>query len=491
MLESSSRRSRRLVQAPLAALLVAALVASAGPGWDYIGALEADDSSSRDQFGFDVALDGDTAVVGARLATGSDGSRGAAYVFERDLTGAWSQVAKLTPDDGEASGFGEQVAIAGDRIAVGARYDVFDGHRGGSIYTFVRDGDAWAQETKIHNPNSDGGSWSDSFGWALALDGERLAVGAYDADPDGVRDAGAAYVFAFDGAEWVLEKYLPSPILDQYQEFGIGIDIDGDTLLVGAQDSWQVEPDGGEAFVFTRDFGLWTLQATLEDPATDNLDAFGWAVALDGDTAVIGDYYEDVVGDLQLLEGAGAAYVFERTGTSWSRVATLTASQPSAWGFFGEAVAVQDGRVAVGSPYDPFGNTAGAAFSFTRGETGWQAERQFGDPQPRTYESFGESVALDGDTLIVGAIGDWFRGHAGGAHAFRYACEDGLEVLRGTAADGTASGTIHSRVEPLVKSRDAQVGGALHEANCHSVVVAEDMADEWTGGADVPISILD
>jgi hypothetical protein len=312
--------------------------------WAQQAKLTASDRSLGDSFGRSVAVDGDTALIGA---DGDGGGRGSAYVFTRSGT-TWTQQAKLTASDGtENDSFGEAVALVGDTAMIGAPADDDQGPSSGAVYVFTRSGAAWTEQAKLLA--SDGGA---SFGHAVAVAGDTAVIG----NPGEDQGNGSAYVFARNDTTWTEQAKLVAPDRLLGDGFGRAVAVDGDTVVIGAfapgADSF------GEAYVFTRSGTAWTLQATLVASTRGQfVDAFGFAVAVVGDTAVIGDPNAD--------QRFGAAYVFARSGTAWAEQAKLVASDGTAEDLFGLAVAVTGDTVVIGAIQDDdHGTDSGSAYVF-------------------------------------------------------------------------------------------------------------------------------
>jgi hypothetical protein len=351
--------------------------------------------------GLGVAASGDTVVVGASgedsAATGVNGnqgddsvtSAGAAYVFVRS-GGGWSQQAYLKASNTDAGDrFGWSVAVSGDTVVVGAQseHSAATGVNGnqadnsadgaGAAYVFVRSGGTWSQQAYLKASNTDE---NDAFGGSVAVSGDTIVVGASSEDSsatgvngnqsdDSVRSAGAAYVFVRSGGAWSQQAYLKASNTDEVDEvFGNSVAVSGDTVIVGA---WQERSaatgvngnqsdnsafGAGAAYVFVRSGGAWDQQAYLKASNTDARDVFGWSVAVSGDTVVVGARHEDSVatgvnGDQgeNSADGAGAAYVFVRSGGAWSQQAYLKASNTDALDWFGGSVAVSGDTIVVGA----------------------------------------------------------------------------------------------------------------------------------------------
>ncbi|WP_255170519.1 right-handed parallel beta-helix repeat-containing protein [Natrononativus amylolyticus] len=273
-----------------------------GETWSQEAMLTAEDGQRVDRFGGAVSLDGDTAIVGAHLEDERGFQAGAAYVFTRDGE-TWSQEAKLTAEDGEnLDHFGVSVALDGNRALVSAPYRAENGNWTGAAYVFARDGETWSQEAKL---TAEDGAERDRFGLAVALDGDTALVSAPYHDENG-EDAGATYVFVRDGESWSQEAKLVAEDGAAREQFGWSLGLDGDRAVVGM---WHVirggAPATGAAYLFARDEGAWSQEATLLAPDGEDGDDFGRAVDLDDETILAGAPGRD--------EGAGSTYAFDRS----------------------------------------------------------------------------------------------------------------------------------------------------------------------------------
>jgi hypothetical protein len=257
--------------------------------------LRADDGADFDNFGWSVAVSGDTAVLGAADADDFGNSSGSAYVFVRNGA-SWTQQAKFLATDGVAGDrFGYSVAVSGDTALVGA--GLLNGK--GAAYVFVRNGTSWTQQAKLLASN---GTVDGNFSFSIALSGDTAVIGAYG-DSERAVHAGAAYVFVRSGTSWAQQAKLLATDGVAEDRFGIAVALSEDTAVIGADH----HGGAGSAYVFLRNGTSWTQQAELvaDDGALD--DGFGSAVAVFGGTAVIGAPADDDVGD-----HSGSAYVRAR-----------------------------------------------------------------------------------------------------------------------------------------------------------------------------------
>jgi hypothetical protein len=380
-----------------------------GSTWSQQAYLKASNTDELDAFGFSVAISGDTIVVGAigedSGANGVNGnqngngvpSAGAAYVFRRSGT-TWGQEAYLKASNSNAGdAFGVSVGVSGDTIVVGAYFEDsgstgVNGFQGddsathaGAAYVYERSGTTWTWKAYLKASNT---GEEDLFGLSVAISGDTIVVGAGSEDSDAVGvdgdggnddapDAGAAYVFARSGGTWSQEAYLKASNADADDAFGRAVSVSGDTIVVGANreasaatsvngdQSDDSAPGAGAAYVFTRSGGTWSQEAYLKaSNAEGSLDAFGGdnfgiAASVSGDCLVVGAFTEDsaatgVNGDQDdnSALSAGAAYVFARSGTTWSQLEYLKASNTLAGDVFGLAVGISDLTVVAGAPFE-------------------------------------------------------------------------------------------------------------------------------------------
>ncbi|WP_246050251.1 T9SS type A sorting domain-containing protein [Neolewinella litorea] len=345
--------------------------------WGQVAKLSATDGSADDYFGFSVAISGDLAVVGAYYADDKGDNSGAAYVFARHAGGPdqWGQVAKLTAADGAAGDwFGYSVGISGEQVIIGAMRDDDNGGNSGAAYLFSRDtggSDQWGQVAKLTASDA---RFADSFGWSVAISGDKAVVGALFDDDNGT-DSGSAYVFArhAGGAEqWGQVKKLVPADGTAYAAFGNSVAISGDQVIVGA---YQDDDNGfrsGSAYIFDRNQGgidYWgqVTKLTADDGTAD--DFFGWSVGIDADRAIVGSIFDDDLGS-----ASGSAYLFARHvgGTDqWGPVVKLTACDGESNDLFGSHVGISGSQIIVGANLeDANGNDAGAAYFYGPGGCG-------------------------------------------------------------------------------------------------------------------------
>lgn len=360
--------------------------------------LTAGDGEPGDIFGNRLAIDGDTAVVGAHLDDGQAMQSGSAHVFVRS-GGAWAAQAKLTALDGaDDAYFGASIALSGDTAVVGAPNSNGQGKGSGAAYVFVRSGDAWIQQAKLTASDE---AAEDQFGASVVLAGETLVVGSPNSDTV-ANQSGSAYVFVRTSDVWFEEAKLKASDAAANDRFGVSVALSGDTAVIGATFEDDRAVDSGAAYVFVRGGGLWAEQSKLKasDAASDDL--FGTSIAVAADTAVVGALYHDT-----RAVNAGAAYVFVRSGGAWVEEAILLASDGDVDDRFGSSVAVAADTVVVGAPSSngpvesPLPDS-GAAYVFMR-IGAWAERAKLRASDGAEGDVFGASVAVVGDTVVAGA----------------------------------------------------------------------------------------
>ena len=368
---------------------------------DELSKLTADDRASDDQFGFSIAVNGNTIVVGA---LGDDGLRGSVYVFERNgnESESWAQVAKLAAaDDDVGDQFGFSVAFDGDTILVGANGDAGLGLFSGAAYVFelnAEDSRNWKEAAKLTAEDGDAG---DQFGFSLALGGDTIIVGA----PGDDELQGAAYIFERSAGEddaWGQVAKLIASDGAANDQFGITVAMDGDTIAVGALGGDEL---GGTVYIFERSTGEsddWEQAVKLIPSDRARNDQFGASIGMDGDIFVAGAPGGSLF--------RGAAYVFKRRAgeaDTWGQVAKLIAVDGVLFDQFGSAVAIDGNTIVVGARVDDF--LRGSAYIFERNSGGadnWGPAAKLTARDGSANDQFGVSVAVDGNTIVAGAAED-------------------------------------------------------------------------------------
>jgi hypothetical protein len=357
-----------------------------------------------------AAADATGRALSARLvATGSAlaievEDRGAAYPVTIDplLVSQQAKLVHRTIEGVEANAWsGFSVAVDLDTALVGAPGDDLPvGIDGGSVYVFTRSGTTWTQQAVLVAGD---GAEEDTFGQSVALAGDTALVGAYADDTLAGSDAGSAYVFVRSGTTWTQQQQLLAVGGAAGDTFGVSVSLSGDIALVGAsgRDTFGGGGNAGAAYVFIRSGTTWTQQVELLAGDGFPDDRFGASVSLAGDTALVGSRFADMPAG----SDCGAAYVFIRSGTIWTQQQKLLADDRAPADELGVSVSVSGNTALVGAWHadTPGGGDAGAAYAFTRSGTTWtQQQKLLAADDGAAGDSFGVSVSLSGDTSLVG-----------------------------------------------------------------------------------------
>jgi len=381
---------------------------------------------SHPGFGYSVAISGDILVVGFQQSNLASSSS-AAYIFYRNQGGTdnWGQVKKITGIGSDS--FGYSVAVEGDTIIVGDPSDGDNGSSAGAAYIFQRDFgglDNWGQVKKI-SPGD--GAKDDSFGGSVAIGGDTVVVGATQSTAYVVKPPGKAYIFERDygGVDnWGEVKKIVPADGEADDRFGHSVAISGDTVVIVAALDDDNGTDSGSVYIFERDYGgvdNWGEVKKIVPADGEADDRFGHSVAVHGSTLIVGAEWDDDNGS-----NSGSAYVFYRNqggNNNWGQITKVLPGDGSIGRVyaFGSTVFIFGDTLVVGSPSSgEKGFMMGMAYIFERDSGGidnWgQTKRIF--PVDSRYvagDRFGKSVSIDGDTIAAGAYLDDEGGSSSGA----------------------------------------------------------------------------
>lgn len=359
----------------------------------------ASDGTLTAKFGTSVDIDGDTLVIGAPFSRdAADATRGAVYIYVRSGS-TWNFQAKLDPPVGSGSAaFGSYVAVSGNTLVAGAPQEDIDGITKGTASVFIRSGQTWSFQQKLAASDGLVGA---QFGTSVGIENDTVVVGAVQGVVGVIRQ-GSAYVFVRSGAVWSEEAKLIDSNGNDNDQYGLTLDISGNTVIVGARFADMAGIFGGVACIYTRTGTVWTRQARImaSDAAED--DAFGSSVAIEGDTAVVGAPRNRITG----TTAKGAAYVFVRSAGVWSEVQRLFYDHGPDFSEMGTSVAISGEKLIVGdSGYTVGTSNRGAAYLFIKNGATWQFQNKLMASQNSVSDRVGTSVAIQGNRFFAGAPG--------------------------------------------------------------------------------------
>jgi len=403
--------------------------------WEQQDKVEASEGS---RFTSTIALDGDTLAIAAKPSDGdsrdgvADGESvpptsspsiegtssnyddgdykdsGFVYIYTR-TDGMWHQTSNLT-DNTHAGGIGSSIALEGSRLVVGARGNKHDLSLsgGGSVYVYTRNDGKWEYSATLI-PSDD--KRYNGFGYAVALSGDTIVVGAYEASeppptPSPTPSLGAVTPFPVEGGGWMTpppitrmlsSEYMPSseneyPTLSPTLGYGSILPPTGDYESESPTPLATDIEGYGSAYVFILDSGDWTEHQILKPSDGEQDDRFGSSLVLSDDTLVIG-------ADRGSITGVAYVYTNNKTG-NWTEIAKLKPSKPDEADEFAYSVDIDDDTIVIGAPQNDL--EGGSAYVFRRGSDNIWKEQDVVMPNAR-YTEFGYAVSLDGNRIYVGA----------------------------------------------------------------------------------------
>lgn len=364
-------------------------------GWAFVAKLTPAYPGTRGgYFGASVALDHGMILVGAGgYPNNSASGFGKGYVFFFGKTdGIWTRQATLEDPDGlNGDEFGHSVALDGSNAFIGK-----PGNGAGQVLVFTKQANGWNLTVRLN-----GAKAGDRFGSSVAADGSALVVGAAKADTAAGVDAGSAQVFRKSEDQWLPESILNHTGAVAGDGFGQSVAIEGNRILVGAP---QASNTFGNASVYEKSGSTWIQKSVLAPYYSTPSGMSGWSVALSGDIALAGAYNSDSFPHWY----AGIVHEYKRNGGSWEFSSVISSGDGRSNQMFGTTVDIDGNRVAIGMEKDvsPYGEDSGSVYLFTNVEGQWELEDILVDTDPNVVEQFGHSVDLQGDRLIVGTPDD-------------------------------------------------------------------------------------
>ncbi len=372
---------------------------------------------------------------------------------------------KLLASDGATGDhFGYAVSVSGNTAVVGA-YNKDSGR--GAAYVYILSGSAWVQQAKLTAGN---GASGDQFGCSVSISGDTVVVGASNETyyPD-MPNAGAAYVFTRSGSVWSQQQVLletGASFLSQesLDRFGFTVSVSGNTIVVGAPNKTL---GSGAAYIFTRSGSTWSPQTALVGsdlpPNPWAPASFGYAVSLNNGTAIVG------------APGVGAAYVFTGSGASWSQQAKLNGSDAVAVDLFGCSVSVNGDTAVVGATQKS--SNAGACYVYTRSGTVWSWQQKLTAGDSAIGDYFGNAVSVSGDTAVIGANSkDTYKG---AAYVFVRSGAVWSQQVRLNATDGANYNQFGDSVS--VDGNNAVVGADWKSSGTGAAYVYQNVTSVPTG----------
>ncbi len=370
--------------------------------------------AANDELARSVCVRGNIAIAGSPMDNETNNNQGSAYISRFDGNN-WAEEQKIVASDGMADDdFGRSVAIENDIAVIGAPYTDDNGTNSGSVYVYRYDGSTWNFEQKIF-PNVPAAG--DEFGLAVSLDQGKLLIGAPKEDGSTTTNRGAAYFFSYNGSAWVEDQKVIYGFASDDDFFGYSLDLDDDRAVISAYLDDDNGVNSGSAFVYDFDGTNWieTQKLTASNGATG--DAYGFAVSVEDDMIACGAYANSTK-----AAGAGAVYVYELSGT-WTEDTILYASDFNLDDWFGFSLELDSTSLAIGSWHnDDLGAESGSCYFFRYTGSEWLEEFNLTASDGDLSDEYGFDVSVDGMQLLVASPMDDDNGTNSGSQYFYPLC---------------------------------------------------------------------
>ncbi|MEX0966560.1 MAG: T9SS type A sorting domain-containing protein [Bacteroidia bacterium] len=358
------------------------------------------DSLGSARAGFSTAIHGDWAVAGAPLDTTYGPKSGAAYIYQK-VGGSWTSYEKITSTSNQAGDkFGSAVGIDDTLAIIGAPEENSLGFGTGAAYVFARRNGAWVELQTLTAPAIKRG---DFYGYDVAIFGDRIAIGSIGADLSGYSQSGAVYIYERTGGTWAHTHSLLPNDVNHNDYTGFSVDMYGDRVVAGSPTKNSgLLTKAGAAYVWKYDgAGNWVQESKLVSNDLDTRDSFGISVGIVDSSVIVGAYGDDDDGN-----NSGSAYIFQKGASTYSQTGKLTAGDGDANHLFGHSVGITRDTAIVGAYADDHsGIRSGSAYLFAN-SGGWGQFKKLVAPTPGAYEDYGFSVDASQDWAMVGAKGD-------------------------------------------------------------------------------------
>lgn len=415
--------------------------------WNQSAKILPADTTTGDELGNAVTIEGNTVLIGSRLADTAGGvNAGCAYVFTRgkDPASLWSQEARLVADDGAMNDFfGSALSLSKNTAVIGTPADdTMAGTDAGSAYVFARSGTTWTQQAKLAMENAAANNY---FGAATAIDKETVVVGVTGYD-DIATNQGCAIVFQRSRGTWSQVAQLARTSADEDDFMGNSVAVFGKNLAVGAPGaaSGSAYPNKGAVYPYLLNRGVWEAQSALQPGSASSNARCGYSLALEKNQLVTGAPYDNTEAGTE----AGRAYVYRFNANNGWIDSAISAGQTQAGAEMGTSIAIYKDTLVAGAPLDDTsgGTDAGRAYVFTRVKNAWFLKATLSESPGSSNDYFGQSVAISKDHILVGIPG-WdsaFKTDIGAALAYtrtKTGWDTPDNLIRSDAEDNDAFGT--------------------------------------------------
>lgn len=372
----------------------------------------------------------------------ANGFNPAGLASSKELHPAFSEVVKeyilTAPDGNEWDHYGSTVAIDGDYAVVGAYSFNGESPSEGAAFIYRFNGADWLLEQKIASPVPTHGY---AFGRSVAISGDRIIIGAVAG-----ASLGAVYVYVRNGTNWVQEAVLTASDAAPFRSFGFRVAIQGSRVIIGAHGSGRDRDETGRAYIFAFDGTGWREEAILIPSDGEAGDFFGASVAIYGSHVIVGAHYHD-----QGITNTGAVYTYLLEDGAWVEKSKLINSDNAGFELFGYRVSLSGNRALISSPgHKGTIHNGGAAYIFEWNGDEWIEKAKLETSNPQEDDQFGMSASLSGDMAVIGSRN--FDNHKGAAYSFYYDGANWNEQMKLSASDGV-DGDLFGSVVSLSGNR--------------------------------------
>ncbi|WP_395377950.1 FG-GAP repeat protein [Marinicella sp. W31] len=375
------------------------------------------------------------------------------------VLGGFTDETKLTSMTGTRFDFfGRSVSLSGNRALIGARLDDENGSNAGAAYIFEYDGVVW---NETHKLIASDGEASDLFGQSVSLSGNRAFISAIQDDDNNAVRSGSVYVFEYDGSEWIQMQKLTASDATSSDIFGLSISQSENVVFIGSEGNDKNANASGAVYVFELSGNIWqeTQKITASDATSG--DQFGVSVNISGEQAIIGSLSDE------FGTSSGSVYFFEFDGTNWIETQKLTPSDAERNGYFGFSVAISGNLAIVGSynETNEIGFGTGSVYVLRKVGVNWEEIEKLIPDDLLDFSYFGYSVSLSGDFLLVGAPGITgnTRQVIGTAYLFRFNGTNWQELRKFSASDGFIGNQFGRQVS--LSENNVLIGAFLDNEN--------------------------
>lgn len=407
-----------------------------GNQWVETQVITSNDIAEKDQFGSSVSVSSQQLAIGSPHHDSTASDSGAVYIFEQ-IGGQWQQQQKIiSSDNGHTDYFGFSVSLENNLLVVGAPYGSSDAN--GSAYVFNYNGTSWVESKQLFGSVTNNLSL---FGWSVTLNNNRVVIGAMG-DDTALNNAGAAYIFEFDGGDWTLQKQLFADEPKANEEYGVSVAVFEDNVMVGAPEDETVGDNAGATYMYSSNMGQWDAKQKITTGESASFDEFGSQVLLENQHLIISsprDKHEQGIGLITLFNKENGQWVESQTipnlglgympmaisderallglsgdddlrfytylHNTWQESQLLTVNDANKSNSFGRLASMSGNKAVINDTGQEYNQTpSGAVYAFEFDGIQWAQNQKLTPPEITWNQLFGHQVLLKNDQLFISAV---------------------------------------------------------------------------------------